>query len=850
MQNQRRHRAALRRHPLTLALWATAFWLPASVLAAQDTATPATTPAAANSDSKQLETIVVTAQKREQQIKDVPIAISAYSGDFLKKYGLDNYQSLGTLVPGLEIQMQSVANPSLSIRGITADLNDPTQEPRISVFQDGVSMSRSRGSFATPFDIQRIEILRGPQSTLFGRAAEIGALHFIENKAKAGNSSGFNIGFGNYSDEKLEGFVNTEFNDNIYGRLAVFYENRDGYVNNLSGGNLQGIDTAAVRGSLHFNIGDSNGIDLILNHERDTPPGTAFRSLIIPNRTASAQDIAAVNAWLRSSTGTGDIATFTLPNVSSGMDPYQADAERGRDLGSDRTLDSITLLGHFVINDNWSLHSTTGWRHFDSLEKFDADGSQVDLINFDEKAKGQQFSQEFRLNYDNGGNFTGFMGLDYTAETTSRDLTFQTDERSLYALLSPLAHELLPLLPVVSLLNPDGTPNVSRTKILGNIFLNPDHHETFGNDVDVTSTELFADGTWKVGDKWEFTLGLRGTHESATYGYFSAEGNYSALGRAFSGRTDPTTGAFLPACPLAGTDPNNPCNNLLFPATNGRLTASTSADSLVGRAIARYKFNDNTSAYASISRGRRPAMLQVRDPDPIHDPDGITPIPAEIVMSYEVGLKGVTAGQRLAYDLAAYYYDYSHFQAQVLDPTVGPIAVDEDAGRAHAAGIEASLYARLTDHTTGFLNVGLSEGGFNGTDDQGRPQSLSGNTFRLFPKQKFSVGIDWTLPLSDNLEFFLRPNVTYQSKVFFEDENNPATFGHSFAGQIQQSAYSLVNLRTGMNFGSRWSLTFSIDNALNKKYLIDAGNTGLTFGIPTVIPGAPRMYGVSVSGRF
>ena len=190
-------------------------------------------------------------------------------------------------------------------------------------------------------------------------------------------------------------------------------------------------------------------------------------------------------------------------------------------------------------------------------------------------------------------------------------------------------------------------------------------------------------------------------------------------------------------------------------------------------------------------------MLQVDD-------RGTKPIPAEIVMSYEVGLKGTTAGQRLAYDLAAYYYDYSHFQAQVLDPTVGPIAVDEDAGRAHAAGIEASLYARLSEHTTGFLNIGLSEGGFNGTDDQGRPQSLSGNTFRLFPKQKFSAGIDWTLPLSDNDEFFLRPNVTYQSKVFFEDENNPATFGHSFAGQIQQSDYALVNLRTGMNFGSRW----------------------------------------------
>jgi outer membrane receptor protein involved in Fe transport len=217
-------------------------------------------------------------------------------------------------------------------------------------------------------------------------------------------------------------------------------------------------------------------------------------------------------------------------------------------------------------------------------------------------------------------------------------------------------------------------------------------------------------------------------------------------------------------------------------------------------------------------------------------------------MSYELGLKGTTVNQRLAYDLAVYYYDYTNFQAQVF--TNGPIAVDVNGGRAHAYGIEASLFARLSDHATGFLNFGLSDGGFNGVDGDGHPQALAGNTFRMFPKQKLSVGLDWTLPLSDNRAFFLRPNVTYQSKVYFEDDNNPTSLGHSFAGQIQQSAYGLVNLRTGWNFGSKWSLTFSIDNALNKKYLIDAGNTGLTFGIPTLIPGAPRMYGASVSGRF
>src|SRR4029078_7865905 len=95
-----------------------------------------------------------------------------------------------------------------------------------------------------------------------------------------------------------------------------------------------GFEKKAIRGSLHFNIGDSSGLDFILNHERDTPPGTAFRSMVIPNRRASSTDIATFNTWV------GSLSTGALPATHSGMDPYEADAQRGNGLGSDRTLDS------------------------------------------------------------------------------------------------------------------------------------------------------------------------------------------------------------------------------------------------------------------------------------------------------------------------------------------------------------------------------------------------------------------------------------------------------------------------------------------------------------------------------
>lgn len=773
--------------------------------------------APATPDADALDRITVTAQKREQQIEDVPIAINAYSGDFLQKHGVSDYGDLGSMVPGLEVQTQSVSNPSISIRGITADLDDPTQEPRISLYQDGVSISRARGSSVEMFDLERVEVLRGPQGTLFGRAAEIGALHLIQNKARPGTSGGFELGLGSDDQRRFTGFYNTDLGDKVQGRIAAFYETRDGYVDNLDGGTLQGKDTRAIRGALHFDIGESSGMDLILNYQRDTPPGTGFRSMVIPNLQGS-------------------------------LDPLTANAQRGGALGTDRDVYGATLLGDFTLNDNWSLSTVTGWRRFDSLDKFDADGSQADLIEFDEHASGRQFSQEVRFNFDNGGRFTGFVGASFFDEQADRSLDYQTDERQLYALLSPtingrLAALLGPALanyyfPAVNLLNPNATPNTSVASTwlpspgvvpptpanpagFLPLALNPDHRETFGNDVDIRAIELFADGTWQLNDQWSLTLGLRGTHESVEYGYFAAPGNASALG-------------FLVSARGAGACTALPCTNLLFPATAGRLAGDRTFTSWVGRAVVGYKVNDNLNTYASISRGRRPGMLNVSDL-------GTEEISPEIVWSYELGMKGSAGDGRFLYDLSLFYYDYNDFQASVQNPTPPPFFVTTNAGKAHGTGVEASLFGRFNDNVSGWLNYAYFEGGFNGFDDDGSVQALAGNRFRMTPRQSFSLGLDWSIPLSGGNSLYIRPGYNWRSQVYFEDENQPG---------IEQDSYGLFNLRVGMQFAEHWDLSLWGNNLTDEEYLIDAGNTGLLFGIPTVIAGQDRSYGVTLRAKF
>jgi iron complex outermembrane receptor protein len=791
----------------------------ACILAAQAVALPALAQDAAPAAEDELDRIVVTAQKREQQIEDVPIAINAYSGEFLEAQGIIDYGDLGNLVPGLEVQTQSVSNPSISIRGITADLDDPTQEPRISLYQDGVSISRARGASVEMFDLQRIEVLRGPQGTLFGRAAETGAIHIIQNKAREGRSGSFELGLGSDDQRRFTGHFNTDLGENVQGRIAAFYETRDGYMDNLDGGTLQGKDTRAIRGALHFDIGEASGIDVILNYQKDTPPGTGFRSQVIPNLQGS-------------------------------LDPYTANSQRGNDLGTDRDVYGATVLGDFVLNDNWSLSTITGWRRYDGLDKFDADGSQADLIEFDERAEGRQFSQEFRFNYDAGGRFTGFFGTSFFDETAERDLDYQADERQLYALLSPQINGNTALLlgpalanyyfPVVPLLNPNATPNTSVTTtwlpVPGvvppspanpagflQIPLNPDHRETFGNDVDIRAIELFADGTWQFNDQWSLTLGLRGSHEKVEYGYFAAPGNGSSLGFLLSARGGPACAA-------------PPCTNLLFPATAGRLSASDSFTSWVGRAVLGFKVSDTLNTYASISRGRRPNMINVSDTTP----DG-EDVPAEIVWSYELGMKGSAADGRFVYDLSLYYYDYTNFQASVQNDTPPPFFVTTNAGKAHALGFEASLFARFSDNVNGWFNYGYIDGGFNAFDDDGTYQQLAGNRFRMTPKQSVSLGLDWTIPLSNGDSLYVRPSWNWRGHVYFEDENQPG---------IEQDSYGLLNLRMGWRFNRNWDLGLWGNNLTNEEYLIDAGNTGLLFGIPTVIPGPDRSYGVSLRAKF
>lgn len=734
-----------------------------------------------------LSEVVVTAQHREQFIFDVPVAITSFSGAFFRDYNIREVDALSEYVPGLQVQLQSPNNPGFVIRGITSDSGDSRVEPRVSVFQDGVSISKSRGSVIEVFDMERIEVLKGPQGTIFGRGAQIGAVHFVQNKPQPYHTGELSLGYGNYNQKLASGYMNVPIGNNLAFRLAGQYNARDGFIENLGGGNLNGKSTIALRGSLRWEPSSNTTIDWINNFQVDDYPGTAFQS-----------------------------GTFA-PNPET-LDPFAAAyLERGEDLYIDRTLLGSTLIANHALNEALQITSITAFRRFDSYESFDADGSSLPALWFAEDAFGDQFSQEIRLNFDNDDRFAGFAGFSYFWEKGYQKVPFETDERSFIAMISPMINAATGgVFPVLPPYNPDGTPFLDAGQLIGVPFKHF-HTESYANHGNVNAYELFMDGTYNVTEQLNLTIGLRGTYEKVKNGY---EANFYG---------DPSVAGVL-LNDVFGAAPN-----LLFQPTEGKVQGEGDFLSWVGRFVAGYQFSDNVNTYASVSRGRRPHVIEVTT-------TGSEEISEEIVYSYELGIKTIMADRRINWDLSLFSYDYRNFQTVVTEIRDGTIRrFTKDAGDASAIGFETAFRYAIGKGISVFANYALLDASFKDTDREGNEQVLAGNRFRLTPKHSVSTGANIEMDAGFGV-FFLRPSYTYKSHVFFEEENQPG---------IEQDAYGLLNVRLGyITQNRKYEVALYGSNLLDEQYLIDAGNTGQIFGTPTFIAGAPRFFGIQLRARY
>ena len=703
-----------------------------------------------------LQQVAITAQKRSESVQDVPVAVTALTADFLSKQSIQQFDALSAFVPGLNVQLQSPNNPGFVIRGITSDDGTSYVEPRVSVFQDGVSISKSRGSVVELFDLERVEV------------------HVIQNKAVNKRESSVAVGGGTFNELYANAMVNAPLVDGkLFGRVAAIYNKRDGFMTNAGGGTLNGKNTGAIRASLRWLPTTTSTLDIIANAQTDDSPGTSFKST-------------------RFAPPAGDATPFARAGLNG-----------GDSLGINRQVGGLTLLYNQQLSPAWTLTSISAGRRFYSDEAFDADGTLAPVLQFREVAEGTQASQELRVAYDKGGKLTGFAGASGFWERGSQRVPFSTDERSLFALLSGQ--------PIV---NADGSANL---RITANpqtgVPFKTAHTEQYQNFGQTTAAELFADATYKIA-RLSLTAGLRGTYEQV-------ENAYEVQNSATRG----SLGALL------GAAPNN-----LFAPTNGRKQGTGVFRSAVGRAIANYDFGGDYMGYASFSKGRRPNVVVV-------NAAAVRTLNEETVLSTEGGLKGQFASGRAQFDVSAFNYRYNNFQTSItrLTPT-GLVNETLDGGRAKAWGFEGSVRGQVNAQTSVFATVGYTDAKFDSTDANGNKQARAGNRFRLTPMHSYSAGINLDATKHRFGQLYLSPNTTYRGKVFFEDTNLPA---------ISEKGQLLFNLRAGLRLpDDRTEVTVIARTLFDQQYIIDAGNTGGAFGIPTFIAGAPRFVTVQVSRRF
>lgn len=737
------------------------------------------------------EEIIVTAQKTEQKLKDVPVTVTAFSGRALREIGVTQFDQLAAFVPGVNVQEQSPNNPGFVIRGITSDTGSAQGAPAVTVYLNGVDVSRSRGSYFDLYDLERAEIVKGPQSTLFGTAAAIGVFNIITAKPTKDVSGEVRVGFGNFNQRRIDGFVNTG-GDVLSARLAFAIKMRDGVVPNIAGrpgsqtpngpvrGALNGQGQYGARLSLRYEKDDWL-VDTVFTYDGQRAPGTAFSSGTF------------------APTG-GTTSPYTFKEVAGSP---VSKAVLGLDEPAlHRNVYDLNVTANYTINDSLSLTQIVGYRRFDSLEVFDADGTQAWYLEFAENAQGQQFSTETRLNYT-GEGVRAFVGLNYFHEVGFQAIPFSSEEGTFIQ----CATRRIPGLACIN--NATGVVEAARaTSILTNgaATVLP-YSSEFRNSANIDTLSAFADMTLDLTSRLQLTVGARFLWEDRESGFFA--------------RVPRTV---LTGGPLIPTQID----------TNGRqLGASGNFGAFLPRANLLWRATDSLNFYATVSQGRRSPVVQLNAA--AGGVANVNNVAAEIVDNFEAGFKFSRGGINAS--LGAFLMKYSNFQVALVRPGLPNLTVS--AGTATNQGVEAEFGWRLSRQ----LNI-FASGAFIDAqvDDNPRFPTFAGDRFRLQSRWQWAVGANASLPVGGDIELFANPSVTYRSSVFFELPNNPVTF---------QGPVTLANLRAGVRASSgKWEVIGFASNLFDNQYLLDAGNTGGAFGIPTFIRGLPRLFGVEAVVRF
>ena len=778
--------------------------LPTLAVAAQ----PAATRSSSDARATVLESVLVTARRREENLQSVPAAVSVVSGDLLDSSYTVNTQQLSQLVPALYYNSANPRNTAYTIRGLGSNTlsisaaNDGI-EPGVGFYVDQVYHGRPATASFDFTDIERVEVLRGPQGTLFGKNTTAGAIHIISREPTFEPEGNFEVSYGDEDFVQAKGGISGPlFKDVVAGRLAAQITQRDGLLTNVNTGEkLNELDNYAVRGQLLFARTDNLRLRLI-------------GDVSDLDSACCTQGFLRVGQSLRR-------PARQFPGLAAGLgyEPPSRDVfDRLSDI--DTALRINTQDGGVSLIADWNLGRTTltsvtAWRYWDWDVSNDRDytGIPIQLVQRI-PSRQDQYSQEFRL-ASNGDTRLGYVaGLYYYSQEISGRPTSIYGPEAAYWLLSQ-ANFTVPI--PRNLLDGYGQEGNSR--------------------FEMKSYAAFGEVNYDFTERLTATLGLRYTFEDK-------EGTYA---------TQVFGGLDLTGLPPATAAELNRAKLSIFRPQNYSVTDD--GGSLSGRANLAYSFTDDLMSYVSYAYGYKSGGLNMSGLplDALNQPTLATAvIEDEKNTTYELGLKYTMFDSRATLNLAGYWTVVEDYQANVVSSleTAAIRSYPANIPEVRVRGVEADFAALLFVGFTVRASAAYADG--ENTDYRAGPCPLEVQTAATVACDLTGVplaglsdwagtlGFDYQLPLGTGA-FLVHADSNWRSGYYSDTSASRFTW---------IDGYNVTNASVGYRFKGGWEVDVFARNLFDTDYItaltIQTGNSGLILGQPS----DPRMVGVTVRASF
>jgi outer membrane receptor protein involved in Fe transport len=810
-----------------------------------------------------LEEVVVTARKREESVQDVPIAVSAFSAEQLNDAGVKNVKDMALQVPGVSIDSGSIAQ--VWIRGIGQRDTSTRIDGPTGIYVDGVYLARKEGQLLDVFDTESLQVLRGPQGTLFGKNTTAGALVITTRKPSEEFGGEITTRLGNYGRWDTKGMVNVPLIENkLLSKLTLSNVKRDGYQTNIVDGSKMGSeDRQAANLQLRFMPTDTVTVDSFFYAGKIREVAPSEKGQILSKSGYAGQDSLYANTMWPGDTAPvwpweGDPGRHgPNPGMAETSPTYTADylamqARGDYDVASnspnaynvDNYMAGVTV--EWEINDSLALKSITGYgeqRVAAMAVNADNDGTPkpYQLIGVPHSSPRNQLSQEFQLN---GDAFD--QRLSYTTGIFA--MTEKVTDYN-HAAGSPQAF----------MYNPDYA-----------VFIPPNAYDDKFKQDNKTLAAFFQ-GSYDVTDNLQATLGVRWTKEERDVELWRRQ---TDAGQYYADLGTLGLGQFLPASVMAG-DPLSRILNYYGVDKNGfvdyPLGDTVHVKSEGGKwietspmASLQYKIPDNwlgegpidsSMVYFTYSEGFKAGGFDVLG-------KSLSKLEPETVKNFEVGVKVDAFDRTVRLNVAAYKMKYDDQQVlQVIpEPGTGATTVAyTNAGKSEITGVEAEFTWQPIDKL--LINVGASHNDYDYKEFEGGELSTyhtygqlpfpvvdrTSEPFAEVPSVTANIAVQYTFDVANVGSIIPRISANYLSERYMGLDAGAGLV----RDQSTLDAYTRVDARVAYRtLDERLEVAMYVNNLTDKLYYDGAASVGDSVGVFPVIAAQPRMYGAEFTYKF